>query len=104
MIGPIRQELLSGIRSSAAFERLKRRLRAYEDEPLTVDDYESAAEMGNTCRAAGVSGSAIDFLICAVTRRRRLAIFTTDRDFSRYAASVPVKLYTADAADREYLA
>jgi len=98
MIGPIRQELLSGIRTSAAFERLKGRLRAYDDEPLTPDDYESAAEMGNTCRAAGISGSSIDFLICAVTRRRGLAIFTTDRDFSRYAAAVPVKLHAIDAA------
>jgi predicted nucleic acid-binding protein len=57
--------------------------------------------MGNTCRAAGVAGSAIDFLICAVTRRRGLAIFTTDRDFSRYAAAVPVKLYVPDKADLE---
>lgn len=93
VIGPVRQELLSGIRSVLAFERLKRRLRDYDDEPLTSADYESAAALGNTCRTAGIPGSAIDFLICAAADRRDLAIFTTDRDFSRYAAAIPVKLH-----------
>jgi predicted nucleic acid-binding protein len=69
VIGPIRQELLAGIRSEVVFDRLRRRLRAYDDEPLTSEDYESAAEIGNTCRAAGISGSAVNFLICAVTER-----------------------------------
>ena len=96
IIGPIRQELLSGIRSPVAFERLKRRLREYDDESLAPDDYEMGAEFGNACRAAGISGSAIDFLICAVTRRRGFAIFTTDRDFTRYAAAIPVKLHAID--------
>ncbi len=96
VIGPIRQELLSGIRSSATFERLKKRLREYDDEPLDVEDYESAAERGNTCRAAGISGSAIDFLMCAVTERRGFAIFTTDHDFTRYAAAIPVKLHAVE--------
>jgi len=93
MIGPIRQELLSGIRSAEAFERLKRHLREYDDEPLTVEDYESAAETAKTCRVAGLDGSAIDFLICAVTLGRDLRILTTDRDFERYAGTIPLKLH-----------
>ena len=94
IVGPVRQELLSGIRSPAVFDRLKRRLRAYEDDALLRDDYESAAELGNTCRAAGIAGSAIDFLICAAALRRSQSIFTTDRDFPRYAAAIPIKLHT----------
>ena len=97
VIGPIRQEILSGIRSPVVFDRLRRRFRAYDDEALTAEDYESAAEIGNRCRAAGISGSAIDFLICAVTERRELSIFTTDRDFARYAATIPLKLHTGEA-------
>ena len=93
MIGPVRQELLSGIRSADTFERLKRRLREYDDEPLTMEDYESAAETANTCRAAGLAGSTIDFLICAVTLGRDLRILTTDRDFERYAGTIPLKLH-----------
>ncbi len=93
MIGPIRQELLTGIRSSSTLDQLKRRLREYDDEPLVADDYESAAEIGNACRAAGISGSSVDFLICAATGRRGLAIFTTDRDFLRYSKAIPLTLY-----------
>src|ERR1700677_899568 len=36
LIGPIRQELLSGIREPAQFERLRDQLRAFPDEALTV--------------------------------------------------------------------
>ena len=68
-------------------------MRAYDDEHLTINDYESAAEVGNACRAAGVSGSAIDFLICVVTQRLGFSIWTTDADFSRYASVVPLTLH-----------
>lgn len=37
LIGPIRQELLSGIRKEQVFETLRSRLRAFPDEALTVD-------------------------------------------------------------------
>lgn len=93
MIGPIRQEILSGLRDRTAYRRLRDQLRAFADEPLDRDDHERAAEHFNTCRAAGVQGSNTDFLICAVAERRRLSIFTTDADFARYAALLPVKLH-----------
>lgn len=95
MVGPIRQELLSGLREPAQFDALRLRLRAFDDEPLTEDDFEAAAAAHNACRSAGVSGSATDFLLCAVALRRALAVFTTDRDFDRYAAVLGLKLYTA---------
>lgn len=47
-----------------------------------------------------IAGSAIDFLICAVTQRRGLSIFTTDRAFARYAAVVSLTLYPVDASPR----
>jgi predicted nucleic acid-binding protein len=93
MIGPIRQELLSGLRDAASFDRLRDRLRDFDDEPLTTEDYEAAAQDHNACRRAGVSGSAIDLLICAAARRRNAAVFTTDRDFARYASVLSVRLH-----------
>lgn len=93
MIGPIRQELLSGVREGEVFNRLRERLRDFDDEPLTTDDFEVAAQSHNACRKAGVAGSAIDFLICAVAQRRQIAVFTTDRDFERYASVLPIRLY-----------
>jgi predicted nucleic acid-binding protein len=40
-----------------------------------------------------VTGSPIDFLICGIASRREMAIFTTDEDFGRYAAHLPIKLH-----------
>jgi predicted nucleic acid-binding protein len=51
--------------------------------------------MRNRCRARGIAGSAIDFLICAVAHRRKWQIFTVDRDFERYAKVLGLRLYRA---------
>jgi predicted nucleic acid-binding protein len=93
MIGAIRQELLSGIKSQAGFDALKSTLTAFEDVPLTMQDYEKAAEVFNTCRANGVQGSSTDFLICAVSINQQLPIFSVDNDFLNYQKHVPVLLY-----------
>jgi len=94
IIGPIRQEVLSGISDKAVFERLVARLDAFEDTVIAPEDYITAAEFYNTCRQHGIQGSHIDFLICAVAAGNGLAIFTTDKDFTRYAAHVPIQLYS----------
>ena len=93
MLGVVRQELLSGIRTREAFEQLRDHLRPFSDEPLDTADFERAAEHFNTCRARGVQGSNADFLICAAAERRRLPILTTDADFTRFAAILPISLY-----------
>ena len=93
IVGPVRQELFSGIREESSLKRLRDQLRAFEQVPLEVADYEEAASLNNRCRARGIAGSAIDFLICAIALRRNWQIFTTDRDFPRYAAVLPLKLY-----------
>ena len=77
VIGPVRQEVLSGIPDEAQFRKLKSKLRAFEDLGLTSDDYELAAEFTNACRKRGVQGSHIDFLICAVAARNQLPVFTS---------------------------
>jgi predicted nucleic acid-binding protein len=91
LIGPVRQELLSGIREAAQFERLRRQLRAFQEVALTMDDFEQAARCSNQCRSRGVSGSGVDFLICAVTITRGWQILTTDMDFRAYAKVVPIQ-------------
>lgn len=97
IVGPIRQEVLSGIRERAAFEQLRDHLRAFPDEPLETADYERAAECFNTCRARGLQGSNTDFLVCAVAERHRLPILTTDEDFERYSRVLPVALHPVRA-------
>lgn len=53
LLGVIRQEVLSGIRYSEQFIRLRDYLRAFPDLELTTEDYELAAEFFNTCRSSG---------------------------------------------------
>jgi len=93
IIGPIRQELLSGVETSADFEQLGDHLRPFSDEPLETADFERAAEHFNTCRARGVQGSNTDFLICAVAERRNVPILTTDADFTRFVKVLPIVLH-----------
>lgn len=97
MMGSIRQELLSGIRGEAQFRRLRSRLQAFTDLVLTREDYEEAAVRYNQCRAAGVQGGNTDFLICAVSIRRRIPIFTTDQDLTHYARILPLRLHEVRA-------
>ncbi len=93
IIGPIRQELLSGVREPAAFARLASHLDAFPDLPLLTEDHVTAAKFFNLCRSKGIQGSNTDFLICAVAVRCDLAIFTTDKDFESFKKCLPIALY-----------
>jgi predicted nucleic acid-binding protein len=90
MIGPIRQELLSGAQPHERFAQLKEYLRFYPNLPLDSEDDENAAHYYNLCRRHGVQGTATDLLICAIAVRHGLKIFTTDTDFDRYARHLPI--------------
>ena len=93
LIGPIRQELLSGIKNQKQYDALKDVLRAFPDLPLQADDYECAAEFFTKCRQDGIQGSNTDFLICAAAYRRGMAIFTVDQDFTLFGEYLPLTLY-----------
>jgi predicted nucleic acid-binding protein len=93
IIGPIRQEILSGVRDRVQFARLETHLAAFHDLPLLTEDYVTAANFFNLCRSKGIQGSNTDFLICAVAVRRDLVIFTTDRDFRHFAKLLPIVLH-----------
>ena len=77
-------EVLAGIRDPAVFERIRVDLSDFADIPLGTADFENAARMNNQCLAVGISGSPVDFLLCAVAIRDDLEVFTTDRDFGRF--------------------
>ena len=92
MIGPIRQELLSGISDPQQFHELREVLSAFNDVVLLKVHFEKAAEFSNICRKKGIQGSTIDFLICAVAHHENFSIFTTDGDFEIYKKYLPVNL------------
>jgi predicted nucleic acid-binding protein len=93
LLGPIRQELLSGAQPDERFNQLKEYLRFCPNLPLDEEDDERAADYFNLCRRQGVQGTGTDLLICAVAVRHNLKVFSTDTDFESYSRCVPVKLY-----------
>src|SRR5690606_10879238 len=92
IIGPIRQELLSGYADKRSFNTLRQKLKHFPNEQVLDVDYECAAEYSNFCRSKGVQGSHTDFLICAVAARLKLKILTVDKDFKNYSKHLPIVL------------
>lgn len=93
MIGPIRQEILSGIRSESQFDNLKKHLESFTDLPILTEDYVEAARYFNLCRSKGIQGSNADFLICSVSVQNELPIYTIDKDFELFAKHIPLRLH-----------
>ena len=97
LVGPIRQEILSGIRRESDFAVVQRRLNAFGYLEILPGDYDRAAVFFNTCRAKGLTGTPTDLLLCAVAERVGVPVFTTDADFVRYAKLLPIRLHTPRA-------
>ncbi|MFO7933792.1 MAG: PIN domain-containing protein [Bacteroidales bacterium] len=93
LVGPVRQELLSGIKSDKQYRILKKHLRAFKDLAIETEDYELAAEYFNIARQKGIQGSNTDFLLCAVSTNHRMPIFTTDKDFFDFQTVIPIELH-----------
>ena len=93
IIGPIRQEILSGYSDMRKYCIIKAKLSYFANIPILDADYELAAEFSNKCRKKGVQGSHIDFLICAVANRIDIPILTNDKDFEHYQNIIAIKLF-----------
>ena len=93
IIGPIRQEVLSGYSDPQRFGKLKRKLDAFPNLEISDEDYIQAADFSNLCRKQGIQGGHIDFLICAVAHRNSVPIFSTDTDFENYKKIIKIVLY-----------
>jgi predicted nucleic acid-binding protein len=79
IIGPIRQEVLSGIRDHAQFEKLRASLDCFQDEQLTTFHFEEAARLFNLCRSRGVECGSTDILVCAVAAEKGWSVLTYDQ-------------------------
>ena len=93
LIGPIRQEILSGIRRIDAFRALRRTLLDFPHLSITAEDYDRAAEFFNVCRAGGITGGPIDMLISSVAYRHTIPVFAVDTDYAMYARHLPLRLH-----------
>lgn len=83
IIGPIRQEILSGIRDKMQFAKTEKLLEPFLDEEIIAADYIEAARAFNLCKDRGVQCGAVDILICAVAARNRWSVLTHDQGLKR---------------------
>lgn len=97
LIGMIRQELLSGIKEQAQYEKVKAALDAFLDEPIDTADHEYAARLYNECRSRGGEAGPVDMLICAVAVRRNWQVLSSDGALNRCLA-VARKFHDKQAA------
>ncbi len=93
LIGPIRQETLCGLREKDRFELIREYLAVFRDLEIVTGDYVRAAEFFNLCRSNGIQGTNTDFLLCAVSVRMQIPIYTVDRDFNLYASLIPITFH-----------
>ena len=92
IIGPIRMEVLSGIREIEVFEAFSERLAAFPDRVIPSDVYVLAARFFNLCRSKGIQGSNTDFLICACSVQWNVPILSKDKDYMLYKKHIPIDL------------
>jgi predicted nucleic acid-binding protein len=94
IIGPIKQEILSGIKDTKQFENLKTILRAFRGYSIKEIEYEKAVEISNLCRKFGIQGSNADFLICSIAIENNFQIYSLDKDFNNFSNVIPIQLFT----------
>ena len=83
LVGPVRQEVLSGVKDKKQFEKLVQHLAAFPDARIESEDYIRAAVLDNLCRASGVQCGEVDMLLCAVAERNQWAICSNDAGLIR---------------------
>ncbi len=96
--GIVRQELLSGLRHEAQFDRLRAVTAPFKPLLATEEDHVEAARLVNACRRGGVQAGAVDALLVAMAMRLGATLMTTDADFLHMHAVVPFELEHIDAA------
>jgi len=83
MLGLVRQELLSGIKEKAQFDKVKTAVDADLGEPIHTGDHEYAARIHNECLNHGIEAGTVDILICALAVRRSGEVLSSDDGLNR---------------------
>lgn len=92
--GIVLQELLQGFSPPRARALIMARFAALPLIQPSREDHIAAAELRNTCRAAGVQLGTIDALIAQLCVAHGLTLLTTDRDFRHAAKHSRLKLWS----------
>jgi predicted nucleic acid-binding protein len=79
------QELLSGVRTIAQFERLSGLVAPFPVLLASRARHVEAARIANACRSSGVAVAAVDALIASLAIEHDARLLTTDDDFRQMA-------------------
>jgi predicted nucleic acid-binding protein len=94
--GIVLQEILSGIRAQAQFDKLQRTLESFPVVIATEIHHIVAARIANACRRKGIAASAVDCLISALATSNRDILFTLDEDFVKMARVCDLRLLSLE--------
>jgi len=91
---PVLMEMLAGAKDEAAWSLLRRLLTSFSWLPTeTPVDFEGAARVYRTCRAAGLTPRGlVDCMIASIAPRTDSEILAADRDFAAMASVIPLRL------------
>lgn len=91
--GIVLQELLSGVRTYAEFERLQDLMEGFPLIPAMREHHVGAAMVANICRQAGITVSTVGCLIAAMTIETKSQLLTSDEDLKRMASCCALQLF-----------
>ncbi len=91
--GIVLQEILSGLRDQAQFERLLIYLDSFPLILASRRTHIEAARIANACRRKGITTSTVDCLIAASAIEHDARLLTTDQDFTAMARHIDLKLF-----------
>jgi len=91
--GIVFQELLSGVRTTDEFERLRNLLEGFPLILATCEHHVAAAKISNACRQAGVAASTMDCLIAGMAVSTKSKLLTGDEDFVHMAQHCNLRLH-----------
>ena len=91
--GLVLQELLQGFAGPKAREEIIDRFSALPLVAPDRQDHIAAAELRNSCRRSGAQIGTIDALLAQLCIRHNLIMLTTDRDFTRVAERIALRVW-----------
>lgn len=92
LTGPIAAEVLSGARSSAEYERLRRLFRGLECVPDPIALWPRLAEYRFALARGGFRAGIVDLAIAITALDAGREVLTRDRGFLRIRTVVPIEL------------
>jgi len=95
--GIVLLELLRGFVPPRAQDVIRHDLGVLEHVEPTWSDYADAAALSNTCRRHGVQLHSVDALLAQLAIANSLTLLTTDRDFARASAHIPLRVWTSSS-------